>query len=182
MSVTKENKILASDVSTIASDAKKALPKAGDGITVSTTDDGTTVSLDNVVTAGNVGPSANATLVYGGTFTVPYIQYDEHGRVISGTTRTMTMPSADSSSVTNISGNAGTATKLQTARTIYVKTTQQNNAINGVGNYYGSYTYKINQVVGSANFDGSGDCTITIPAFLIRTDNNCNCDCNCSTD
>ena len=172
MSVTKENKILASDVSTIASDAKKALPKAGDGITVSTTDEGTTVSLDNVITAGTAGPSDNATLAFGGTFTVPYIQYDEHGRVISGATRTMTMPASSTSA---------TADRLTTPRTINVKTTYQHFAIGtqsgGVTNYL-----KIASVQGSASFDGSGNVTITLPSFGSRTTTDCDCDCNCDCD
>ena len=56
-----------------------------------------------MVTAGNAGPSANATLTYSGTFTVPYITYDAYGRVTGRTNMTMTMPAAPS---------GGTATAL----------------------------------------------------------------------
>lgn len=87
---------------------------AGTGIAVS----GSTVSLDTVVTAGNGGPTANATLSYGGTFTIPYFTYDAYGRITGRTNRTMTMPAKPS--VTSVSGNAGTATKLATARTITI--------------------------------------------------------------
>ena len=97
MAISSGSKILASDVS-----AK--IDTAGTGLTK----DGTTLSLATVVTAGNAGPTANATLSYGGTFTVPYVTYDAYGRVTGRTNRTMTMPSAPS--VTNISGTAAKAT------------------------------------------------------------------------
>lgn len=56
--------------------------------------DANTLSLATVVTAGNAGPTANASPGYGGTFTVPYITYDAYGRVTGRTNRTITMPSA----------------------------------------------------------------------------------------
>ena len=115
MSISKDDKILASDIRTISDNANKALPKAGTGIAVSTDEDGTTVSLSSIITAGNAGPSANATLGFGGTFTVPYFTYDEYGRITGKTNRTLTMPTAPTG---NISGNAATATRLQTARKI----------------------------------------------------------------
>ena len=45
------------------------------------------------VTAGAYGPSANATLKHGGTFTVPQITVDAKGRATVAATRTMTLPS-----------------------------------------------------------------------------------------
>ena len=62
-----------------------------------------------------VGPTANATLTFGGTFTVPQVSQAVNGQ-LTATARTFTMPAAPT--VTTITGNAGTATKLQTARTI----------------------------------------------------------------
>lgn len=56
--------------------------------------DANTLSLATVVTAGNAGPTANASPGYGGTFTVPYITYDAYGRVTGRTNRTITMPVA----------------------------------------------------------------------------------------
>ena len=70
MAISANSKILASDVS-------GKIDTAGTGLSKS----GTTLSLATVVTAGNAGPTANATLSYGGTFTVPYITYDAYGRV-----------------------------------------------------------------------------------------------------
>ena len=65
-----------------------------------------TFSLATVVTAGNAGPTSNATLTYGGTFTVPYVTYDAYGRVTGRTNRTMTMPAASTSGIpTNITTN-----------------------------------------------------------------------------
>lgn len=68
-------------------------PTAGTGISVS----GKTVSLATVVTAGNAGPTANASPAAGGTFTVPYITYDAYGRVTGRTNRTITLPAAPTS-------------------------------------------------------------------------------------
>ena len=73
---------------------------------------------------------------------------------------------------TTTSGNADTATKLKTARTITVKHVVSGSGSYGVNpNYTGS---------GSATFDGSGNVTISINMGSYRTaDNN---DWNCSTD
>ena len=71
-------------------------------------------TLASITTAGTIGSSTNETLTDGGTFTIPYVTKDAKGRVTGGGTRTMTMPAAQ----TTITGNAGSATKLQTARYI----------------------------------------------------------------
>ena len=89
MAISASSKILASDVTTALG---KKIDTAGTGLSKS----GTTLALASVVTAGNAGPSANATLAYSGTFTVPYITYDAYGRVTGRTNRTMTMPAAPS--------------------------------------------------------------------------------------
>ena len=47
------------------------------------------------VTAGNYGPSANASPSHGSTFSVPYITVDSKGRVTSASTKTITLPSDD---------------------------------------------------------------------------------------
>ena len=86
-------------------------------------------------TARSGGPTAGVTGVHGGSFLVPYITSDGAGHVTGVTNRTVTFPVAQ----TSVSGNAGTATKLQTARNI---------AISGA-------------VTGNANFDGSGNITIS---------------------
>ncbi len=83
---------------------------AGTGISFS----GTTINHSNSVTAGTAQGDANKTLTYGGTFTVPTVTYDAQGHITGKGTTTMTMPAAP----TSVSGNAGSATKLQTARNI----------------------------------------------------------------
>ena len=93
MAISASSTILASDVTTALG---KKIDTAGTGLSKS----GTTLALATVVTAGNAGPTANATLSYGGTFTVPYVTYDAYGRVTGRTNRTMTMPSAPSSATT----------------------------------------------------------------------------------
>lgn len=68
------------------------------------------------VTAGSYGPSANATPAAGATFSVPQLTVDAKGRVTEAVSRTVKIPAEP----TSVSGNAGTATKLQTARTFQV--------------------------------------------------------------
>lgn len=64
-------------------------------------------------TAGNYGPTANATLAYSGTFLVPYITTDAKGRVTAEATRTMTMPGAPTTAQSLVT--AGTITVSGTA-------------------------------------------------------------------
>lgn len=61
---------------------------SGTGISIS----GTTINHSNSITASNGGPTSNATLTFGGTFTVPYFTYDAQGHITGRTNRTMTMP------------------------------------------------------------------------------------------
>ena len=61
---------------------------AGTGLSLSSNK----FSLATVVTAGNAGPTANASPAFGGSFTVPYITYDAYGRVTGRTNRTITLP------------------------------------------------------------------------------------------
>lgn len=89
-------------------------------------------------TAGSYGPSAAATLAFGGSFNVPYVTVDAKGRVTSVKSIALKMPSAQ----TDVTGNAETATKLETARKITF-----------TGGATGSFT-----------FDGSADrsCALTL--------------------
>ncbi|MFT4041215.1 MAG: hypothetical protein QM692_23740 [Thermomicrobiales bacterium] len=75
---------------------------------------GTLTLASSGATAGSYGPTAAATLTYGGTFTVPQVTVDAKGRSTAVVARTMTMPAAP----TTVTGNAGTATALATARTL----------------------------------------------------------------
>ena len=67
--------------------------KPGTAISIS----GTTISHANVVTAGNAGPTANATVNSGGSFTVPYITYNAQGHITGRTNRTITLGKFESS-------------------------------------------------------------------------------------
>ena len=75
---------------------------------------GATQLADSGVTSGSYGPTAAATLAFGGTFYVPQITFDEKGRATKSVHWALKLPAAP----TSVSGNAGTATKLATKRTI----------------------------------------------------------------
>ncbi len=66
------------------------------------------------VSEGSYGPSSAATLAFGGSVNVPQVTVDAKGRVTAAVNRAIKLPAAP----TSVSGNAGTATKLATARTI----------------------------------------------------------------
>lgn len=88
------------------------------------------------VTAGAYGPTAAATLAFGGSVNVPQITVDAKGRATAVVNRAITLPVAP----TSVSGNAGTATRLATARTI---------SLTG-------------DATGSASFNGSADAEIDV--------------------
>ena len=75
-----------------------------------------TTLADSGVTAGSYGPTGNATMSFGGTVNVPQITVDAKGRSTTIVNRAIKLPAAP----TTVTGNAGTATKLQTARTIAI--------------------------------------------------------------
>ncbi|GHU77546.1 hypothetical protein AGMMS49992_25760 [Clostridia bacterium] len=97
------------------------------------------LTLATVATAGSTGEAANKALTYGGTFVIPQITINAKGLTTAATARTMTMPAAP----TTIPGNAATASKLETARTIGIS-----------GKATGTAT----------SFDGSGNITIPVTA------------------
>lgn len=66
------------------------------------------------VSEGSYGPSVAETLAFGGSVNVPQVTVDAKGRVTAAVNRAIKLPAAP----TSVSGNAGTATKLATARTI----------------------------------------------------------------
>ena len=80
---------------------------AGSGLELS----GTQFKHKNTVAAGTAKGDDSKKLSFGGTFTVPSITYDTEGHITGKGTTTMTMPSVP----TDITGNAGSATKLATA-------------------------------------------------------------------
>jgi hypothetical protein len=80
-----------------------------------TQDESGTLTLSaSGATAGSYGPSAAATLSFGGSFNVPYVTVDAKGRVTEIKHFALKLPAAP----TSVSGNAGTATRLQNTRTI----------------------------------------------------------------
>lgn len=80
-----------------------------------TQDESGTLTLSaSGATAGSYGPSAAATLAFGGSFNVPYVTVDAKGRVTAIKHFALKLPAAP----TSVSGNAGTATRLQNTRTI----------------------------------------------------------------
>ena len=97
----------------------RTLALSGD-VTGSTSFDGTanrTIAAtlaSSGVTAGSYGPESDANLSFGGSVTVPQVTVDAKGRVTEAAGRAIKLPA----SPTSVSGNAGTATKLATARTI----------------------------------------------------------------
>lgn len=65
-------------------------------------------------TAGAYGPTAAATLAFGGSINIPQFTVDAKGRVTKAAHYAIKLPAAP----TSVSGNAGSATKLAIARTI----------------------------------------------------------------
>lgn len=96
------------DAITIA--AKDTTYTGGTGISVS----GTTINHSNSIEAGTATGTATSTLAFGGKFDIPTVSYDAQGHITGKGTTTLTMPATP----TAVSGNAGSATKLQTARNI----------------------------------------------------------------
>ncbi len=82
-----------------------------------TQDESGTLTLSaSGATAGSYGPSAAATLAFGGSFNVPYVTVDAKGRVTAIKHFALKLPAAQ----TDVSGNAETASKLETPRTIAI--------------------------------------------------------------
>lgn len=86
----------------------------GTGISIS----GTTINHANYGQATTYGQTNNTSASFGGAIRIPYVTTNAQGHVTGGGTRDVTLPAAP----TSVSGNAGTATKLQTTRTIALGT------------------------------------------------------------
>lgn len=122
------------------------------------------------VTPGSYGPSTNQNPAYGATFSVPSFTVDARGKITMASDKTVKIPAAPS--VSEITGNAATSSKLKTPRTITVRHYLTGNGPYKVEpNYTGS---------GSVSFDGSGNVTISIP--MGRGYSADSHDYNCSTD
>lgn len=103
--------------------------KAGTGISIGS---GNAINHTNSVTAGTAKGDDSKSLSFGGTFTIPSVSYDAQGHVTGKGSTTMTMPAAP----TSVSGNAGSATKLQTSRNFSITGGAVADAVsfNGTGN------------------------------------------------
>lgn len=103
--------------------------KAGTGISIGS---GNAINHANSVTAGTAKGDDSKALSFGGTFTIPSVSYDAQGHITGKGSTTMTMPAAP----TSVSGNAGSATKLQTSRNFSITGGAVADAVsfNGTGN------------------------------------------------
>ena len=79
------------------------------------------------VTAGNYGPSANASPAHNGTFSVPYITVDAKGRVTSAATRTITLPT-DNNTWRGVQNNLTSTATDQSLSAAQGKVLQDNKA------------------------------------------------------
>ena len=71
---------------------------------------GTTISHNDIGSAGSVGPTANATASHGGTIIIPYITVDAKGHVSAKANRTITLPAGPvnmEGATTSEAGSAG---------------------------------------------------------------------------
>ena len=111
---------------------------------------------------GAIGPTAAATLTYGGTFAVPQVTVDKTGRVTAITSRTLTMPAAPTPSLSVTSSGSGDFVKSISASgsTIsYVK-----------GSAASTVTYKVN--IGTTWSGSAAPYTQTITVSgMLATDN-----------
>ena len=82
-----------------------------------------TTSLKNSgVTAGNYGPSANASPGHGSTFSVPYLTVDTKGRVTAASTKTITLPAdANTHYTTGITAGATGTTSNSAVSNPFIK-------------------------------------------------------------
>ena len=111
---------------------------------------------------GAVGPAANSSLGFSGTFTVPQVTVDKTGRVTAITARTLTMPAKPTPSLTVTSSGSGDFVKSISASgsTIsYVK-----------GSAASTVTYKVN--IGTTWSGSAAPYTQTISVSgMLATDN-----------
>lgn len=142
---------------------------AGTGLTLN----GTTFNHSNSITAGNGGPSANATLAYGGTFTVPYFTYDAQGHITGRTNRTLTMPAIYTHPNYGTASTYGPTANVSTAGSSFVVpqfTTNAQGHITAVTNRtmtfpsaYSHPTFTSSTVGPSANVTLTYGGTFTVP-------------------
>lgn len=90
-----------------------------------------TINHANSVTAGNFGDSGSQrTLSFGGTFKIPYVQYDDAGHITSASTITLTMPANPN---TNTTYTIGTGDANGQIKVTPSNTTAYNVSVKGLG-------------------------------------------------
>lgn len=129
---------------------------------------GTTLKSLYTTAPGAVGPTANASPSHGGSITVPQITVDKAGRVTAITARIITLPNAPS----NVSGNAGTATKFASAQKVALTGDVTGEASSQAGwsveaTLKSLYTTAPGAVGPTANASPSHGGTITVPQVTV---------------
>ena len=128
-----------------------------------------TTLADSGVTEGSYGPTAATALAFGGSFNVPQITVDAKGRSTQIVNREIKLPAAP----TTITGNAGSATKLATARTI--NGTSFNGSVNiTTANWGTERNISISDNDGTntgtaVSVNGSTNVTLKLPATIKAT-------------
>ena len=140
--------------------------------TASIDDSGTAsiaLSLANVVNAGDVGSSSNATAT---SFTVPYFHVDAKGRVTSYGVRTVTITSA---ATIKIQHDASPNFAISPSMGANFSTGQKITTFNVKSANIAAGTHSIASLIKSLIKRAHSHGKVTIKG----SDCNCNCDCNC---
>jgi hypothetical protein len=122
---------------------------AGTGLSGGGTTGTVTLNHSNAVTAATVGPGANATLAFGGTFTVPQVTYDAQGHITAAATRTFTMPANPNTDTLNTAGSNNSTSKL-----FLVGPTSQTTGSSGLQTFSNSTVYTTNGTLFAPTFAG----------------------------
>lgn len=141
MSAADKKKLDSITVSQIGMVGANSIVGAGDVKVTITNGIATVEHANKSITAGTVS-GGSGTLSNGGSFTIPKVTYDAYGHITGTGTTSVTLPM-----ITSISGNAATATKLASARTISLS-----GAITGSGTFDGSNNLEITTSVGNLSY------------------------------
>ena len=150
MSAADKKKLDSITVSQIGMVGANSIVGAGDVKVTITNGVATVEHANHSITAGTAS-GGSGTLSNGGSFTIPKVTYDAYGHITGTGTTSVTLPM-----ITSISGNAATATKLASARTISLS-----GAITGSGTFDGSNNLAITTSVGNLSYLPLSGGTIT---------------------
>jgi hypothetical protein len=76
------------------------------------------ISHTNAITAGTVGPTADAKPAFNTSFTVPYLEYDAQGHITSATNHSITLPNHSHSTLTITDGTNSDTYNATAAKTL----------------------------------------------------------------